>query len=126
MIGNGRPNLLKNQNHMIKAGSPLPTPLPDGLSNRTLNTLARYGITTVEQVTDAYPVRLLKIPGFGLTALREVEIALFPWQQYTPARRKRGRQPRQPTVHTPPTIAEPPINCVIKTPIDALSPDTGG
>ncbi|MBB6578337.1 DNA-directed RNA polymerase alpha subunit [Comamonas odontotermitis] len=86
---------------MIKAGAPLPTPLPERLSNRTLNTLARNGITTAEQVADAYPIRLLKIPGFGLTALREVEMALFPWQQYTPTRRKRGRQPKHSTGRAP-------------------------
>ena len=51
---------------MIIAGSPRPTPLPEKLSSRTRNTLARSGITTVEEVMDAYPIRLLKLPGFGI------------------------------------------------------------
>lgn len=82
---------------MIIAGSPRPTPLPEKLSSRTRNTLARSGITTVEEVMDAYPIRLLKLPGFGMIALRDIEKALFPWQQYTPARKKSGRKPKLPT-----------------------------
>lgn len=82
---------------MIIAGSPHPTPLPEKLSSRTRNTLARSGITTVEQVMDAYPIRLLKLPGFGMIALRDIEKALFPWQQYMPARKRPGRILKQPT-----------------------------
>lgn len=82
---------------MIIAGSPRPTPLPEKLSSRTRNTLARSGITTVEEVMDAYPIRLLKLPGFGMIALRDIEKALFPWQQYMPARKKPGRKPKLPT-----------------------------
>lgn len=81
---------------MIILGSHHPTPLPEMLSSRTRNALIRSGITTAEQVVDAYPIRLLKLPGFGMTALRDVEKALFPWQQYAPTRKKRDRKPRRP------------------------------
>lgn len=77
---------------MTKACLAPPTPLPGQLSKRTLNALARHGITSVEQVMDAYPERLLRLSGFGLTALRDVEKVLFPWQQYNPARLSRSSQ----------------------------------
>lgn len=80
---------------MDTAITPPRTPLPETLSTRAHNALARFGITTVEQVVEAYPEGLLKIPGFGRASLRDVEAALFPWQRYTPPRRPRGRLPNK-------------------------------
>jgi DNA-directed RNA polymerase alpha subunit len=54
------------------------------LSRRTLNSLGRHAITTVDQVVDAYPERLLKLNGVGMTVLRDIERTLFPGQQFQP------------------------------------------
>ncbi len=54
------------------------------LSRRTLNSLGRHAITTVDQVVEAYPERLLKLNGVGMTVLRDIERTLFPGQQFQP------------------------------------------
>lgn len=54
------------------------------LSRRTLNSLGRHAITTVDQVIEAYPERLLKLNGVGMTVLRDIERTLFPGQQFQP------------------------------------------
>ncbi|WP_460481253.1 DNA-directed RNA polymerase subunit alpha C-terminal domain-containing protein [Comamonas humi] len=59
-------------------------PLPGKLSKRTYNSLARNGFITVQQVIKAYPHNLLRIHGFGLAALREVERAFLPGSCYIP------------------------------------------
>ena len=82
----------KHQQPMRNVRLPPPTPLPGSLAKRTLNALGRHGITSVEQVVWAYPERLLRLAGFGLTALRDVERVLFPWRQYTPMRLRRSTQ----------------------------------
>lgn len=68
------------------------TPLAGKLSNRAFNALARHNITTVEEVMAAYPERLLKLAGFGLQSLREVEAVFFPGQCYL-AELKGGQRP---------------------------------
>lgn len=68
------------------------TPLAGKLSNRAFNALARHSITTVEEVKAAYPERLLKLSGFGLQSLREVEAVFFPGQCYL-AQLKHGQRP---------------------------------
>lgn len=68
------------------------TPLAGKLSNRAFNALARHNITTVEEVVAAYPERLLKLAGFGLQSLREVEAVFFPGQCYL-AELKDGQRP---------------------------------
>lgn len=68
------------------------TPLAGKLSNRAFNALARHSITTVEEVKAAYPERLLKLSGFGLQSLREVEAVFFPGQRYL-AELKHGQRP---------------------------------
>ncbi len=68
------------------------TPLAGKLSNRAFNALARHNITTVEEVIAAYPERLLKLAGFGLQSLREVEAVFFPGQCYL-AELKDGQRP---------------------------------
>lgn len=68
------------------------TPLAGKLSNRAFNALARHNITTVEAVIAAYPERLLKLAGFGLQSLREVEAVFFPGQCYL-ADLKDGQRP---------------------------------
>lgn len=52
------------------------------LTTRTVNTLARNGINTIEQIKLNYPENLLRINGFGICALREVEAAFFPREKY--------------------------------------------
>jgi len=58
------------------------------LSTRARNALARSGIETIEQIKSAYPDRLLRIPGFGLRAFREIEAHFFPGQRYAPKARQ--------------------------------------
>lgn len=57
------------------------------ISTRARNALARCGIETREQIMSAYPERLLRVPGFGLRAFREVEAAFFPGERYVPKAR---------------------------------------
>lgn len=49
--------------------------LNGALSPRTVRTLARAGITTVAQLREAGPERLLRIQGFGIQRLKEIERA---------------------------------------------------
>ncbi|TDS68876.1 DNA-directed RNA polymerase subunit alpha C-terminal domain-containing protein [Comamonas sp. JUb58] len=78
------------------------TPLAGKLSNRAFNALARHNITTVEEVIAAYPERLLKLAGFGLQSLREVEAVFFPGQCYL-AELKDGQRPTK-KMHGAPLI----------------------
>ncbi|MFE1574283.1 hypothetical protein ACFIQG_21165 [Comamonas odontotermitis] len=57
-------------------------------SNRTINVLLRHGFKTREEVMSAYPERLLRLTGFGLNALREVERNFFPGQFFSPVSRR--------------------------------------
>lgn len=54
------------------------------LSNRAYRALVRHGFTTVNEVIEAYPSRLLKVNGFGLASLREIESIFFPGIHYKP------------------------------------------
>lgn len=68
-------------------------PLDGLLKRRLVNTLERHGIKTVEQLKEAYPKKLMRIEGFGLTSLRAVEAAFFPDRNFeveakSPRRRK--------------------------------------
>ena len=68
-------------------------PLDGLLKRRLVNTLERHGIKTVEQLKEAYPKKLMRIEGFGLTSLRAVEAAFFPDKNFeaevkSPRRRK--------------------------------------
>jgi hypothetical protein len=58
--------------------------LRDGLKRRTYNTLARNGLLTVEDVIAAYPLRLLRLEGFGFSMLREVERLFLPEKCFAP------------------------------------------
>lgn len=81
--------------NMVTVSSSSFNPLPKSLSIRALNALARNGINSVEQVVKAYPEGLLKMQGLGLESLRDIEMALFPWQRYTPPPKLRGRLPKK-------------------------------
>lgn len=58
--------------------------LNGALSTRTVRALARAGITTVEQLREAGPERLLRIPGFGIQKLQEIESAFFAKKMHKP------------------------------------------
>jgi len=60
------------------------------LSPATVQTLARGGITTVDQLKAAQPADLLKIERLGIGMLREIESVFFPGQHYEVPR---GRRP---------------------------------
>ena len=63
------------------------------LSARTVNALAKNGIHSVDEIKAGYPKRLLRLTGFGMRALREVEATFFPGLKYEPTSRKAKRQP---------------------------------
>ena len=69
------------------------------LSARTLNVLARNGIHSIEEIRTHYPNRLLRLTGFGMHALREVEAALFPGAKYDLRSEKSKRQPSVELLH---------------------------
>ncbi|NBQ85967.1 MAG: hypothetical protein EBU07_00550 [Betaproteobacteria bacterium] len=58
----------------------------DRLPERVRRALWRNNITTAQQVVALYPQRLLKLPGFGIYCLRQVEQVFFPGQRYEPPR----------------------------------------
>ena len=62
------------------------------LSTRTVNALAQNGIHSVDEIMANYPIRLLRLTGFGIHALREVEAAFFPGFKYEPRSRKTKRR----------------------------------
>jgi len=53
----------------------------DHLSAHIRNLLAAHGVTTLEQIADMYPHKLLSMRRFGFKALRKVEW-LLPDQPY--------------------------------------------
>lgn len=61
---------------------------------RTVRVLARGGIDTIEQIKASYPEKLLRVHGFGINSLRDVEVAFFPGEKYTrkPRKHVRGRR----------------------------------
>lgn len=61
-------------------------PLGDLLPLRLKNLLERNGIDTVEAAFRAYPDRLLKTPGMGISSFKQLERILFPGKTYTPPR----------------------------------------
>ncbi|MEJ5151077.1 helix-hairpin-helix domain-containing protein [Comamonas sp. MYb396] len=48
--------------------------------------LARNGITTIEQVAQSYPEKLLQMPSVGPRTFRKIEESLFPGKRYAPPR----------------------------------------
>lgn len=64
------------------------------LPTRTVRTLARAGIDTIEQIKANYPKKLLRIEGFGMRSLRAVEAAFVPDQKYDPEPRTYKRDRR--------------------------------
>lgn len=52
--------------------------------------LARNGITTIEQVAQSYPEKLLQMPSVGPRTFRKIEESLFPGKRYAP--------PQQPNI----------------------------
>lgn len=61
--------------------------LLDGLlPPRVVMILSKNGISTVQEVQDAYPHLLMKIRGLGMLHLRQIEAALFPGRSFTPLR----------------------------------------
>ena len=56
----------------------------DRLPERVRRALWRNNVTTPQQVVALYPQRLLKLPGFGIYCLRQVEQVFFPGQRYEP------------------------------------------
>ena len=52
------------------------------LSARTANVLMRNGIHSVDDIKANYPKGLLRLTGFGMRALREVEAEFFPEFKY--------------------------------------------
>jgi len=60
------------------------------LSPVTVQTLARGGVLTAEQLCAMEPKDLLKIRGLGMVKLREIESVFFPGQHYEVPR---GRRP---------------------------------
>lgn len=53
----------------------------DHLSLRIRNLLAVHGVTTVDQIADMYPHKLLGMRSFGFKALRKIE-AILPNHPY--------------------------------------------
>ncbi len=59
------------------------------LSPRIVKLLAAHGATTIEQVAELYPHKLLGMRRFGFKSLRKVE-ALLPDNPYFPQRAPKG------------------------------------
>ena len=63
------------------------------LSARTANVLIRNGIHSVDEIKANYPKGLLRLTGFGMRALREVEAVFFPGFRYGQKSAKAKRLP---------------------------------
>lgn len=72
---------------MLDEPSPPPElPLGNLLPLRLKNLLEGNGIYTVEAAFRAYPDRLLKLHGIGISRFKQLERILFPGKSYTPPR----------------------------------------
>ncbi|MFE1574443.1 DNA-directed RNA polymerase subunit alpha C-terminal domain-containing protein [Comamonas odontotermitis] len=67
----------------------------NALSTRTFNILARHGVDTVEDIKALYPQKLLRLHGFGMTGLREIEAIFFPTLRYEPHRYEKIGRPHK-------------------------------
>lgn len=61
-------------------------PLGNLLPLRLKNLLEGNGIYTVQAAFRAYPDRLLKLPGMGISRFKQLEQILFPGKSYKPPR----------------------------------------
>lgn len=64
---------------------PTTSALHERLPSHLWKALARNGITTLEQVEQAYPDKLLVMPYIGPRTFRQIEEHLFPGQRYVPS-----------------------------------------
>ncbi|MNT54467.1 hypothetical protein D3C71_1721880 [compost metagenome] len=60
---------------------------------RTRHALERNGVDSAEKIKAIYPVGLLRLRGFGWSALRDVESAFFPGEKYEPTSYRRVGRP---------------------------------
>lgn len=71
-----------------RSSAPAGTRLRDLLPLNLWKLLARHDITTLEQVEQLYPAKLLKIHYLGPVRFRQIEEYLFPGRRYEPPARE--------------------------------------
>lgn len=67
---------------MSPASSVIDSPLNHALPPAIVCVLARAGIWTLEQLREAYPLQLLRIPSLGSGMFRQIERAFFRGQRF--------------------------------------------